>query len=153
MIVDKFNQFADGVALNTGAAASYLIGDQIDLGSAGIDLGHADQLYLVIKVTTAITAAATGTLSFTLASDAAAALTPASASKHLTTPVFDAAAGIAANTILYAGKLPFAGSVPYERYLGILQNTGVAAITAGAVDAFLCKDLAAYKAYPNAAGA
>lgn len=153
MIVDKLNQFCDAVALNTGAAGSYLIGDQIDLGSAGIDLGHTEEVYLVIKATTAITAGASGTLSFTVASDDSAAINATTGSKHLTTPTITVGAGIAANTVLFAGKLPFAGSVPYERYLGILQNTGVAAVTAGAVDAFLTKDLAAWKAYPNPVGA
>jgi hypothetical protein len=35
----------------------------------------------------------------------------------------------------------------YERYLGILQTTAVAAFTAGKVNAFLTKDPAVWRAY------
>ncbi len=34
MILDELLEFCDATALNTGGAASYLIGDQIDLGTA-----------------------------------------------------------------------------------------------------------------------
>ena len=43
MILDERNEFADAVALNTGAAGSYLIGDQIDLGVAR-DIGNGEPL-------------------------------------------------------------------------------------------------------------
>lgn len=152
MIVDKLNQFCDGVAANTGAAGSYLLGNQIDLRVAS-DLGHTEGAYLVIKTKTLLTSGASGTISFTLASDSTAAIDPTTGSKHLTTPVKDVGAGgIAANTILFAGQLPYQGSIPYERFLGILQNTGVAAMTAGTIDAFLVKDLAAWKAYEAVTG-
>ena len=39
MILDKLNEFADATALNTGAAGGYLIGNQIDLGLNGRDVG------------------------------------------------------------------------------------------------------------------
>ncbi len=146
MISDKYNQFCDGVALNTGGAGSYLIGDQIDLKSE-VDLGHVEEAYLVIKAKTLITAGASGTLGFALASDDTASINASTGSRHLLTPVKAVGAGIPAGTILFAGKLPFGGDVPYERFLGILQITGVAAITAGSVDAFLVKDLAAWRAY------
>lgn len=147
MIVDKLNQFCAGVAANTGAAGSYLLGDQIDL-RVPADLGHTEGAYLVIKTKTLLTSGANGTISFTLASDSTAAIDPSTSSKHLTTPVRAVGTvGIPANTILFAGQLPYEGPVPYERFLGILQNTAVAAMTAGTIDAFLVKDLAAWKAY------
>jgi hypothetical protein len=146
MISDKLNQFCDGVALNTGGANSYLLGDQIDL-QVPADLGHVEGAYLVIKARTQITAATNGTLSFVLASDDAAAINVSTGSRHLTTPARAVGAGIPAGTILFAGQLPYEGSTPYERFLGILQVTGVAAMTAGSIDAFLVKDLAAWKAY------
>jgi hypothetical protein len=152
MIVDKLNQFCAGVAANTGAAGSYLLGDQIDLRVAS-DLGHTEGAYLVIKTKTLLTSGANGTISFTLASDSTAAIDPSTSSKHLTTPVKAVGAGgIPANTILFAGQLPYEGSIPYERFLGILQNTAVAAMTAGTIDAFLVKDLAAWKAYEAVTG-
>jgi hypothetical protein len=152
MIVDKLNQFCEGVAANTGAAGSYLLGNQIDLGKAA-DLGHTEGAYLVIKTRALLTSGAGGTISFTLASDASAAVDPTTSSKHLTTPARAVGAGgIPANTILFAGRLPYEGAVPYERFIGILQNTAVAAMTAGTIDAFLVKDLAAWKAYEAVTG-
>ena len=152
MIVDKLNQVCAGVAANTGGAGSYLIGDQIDLGATA-DLGHVEGAYLVIKTKTLLTAGSNGTISFTLASDASAAIDPSTSSKHLTTPVrVVSTGGIPANTILFAGRLPFEGPVPYERFIGILQNTAVAAMTSGTIDAFLVKDLAAWKAYEAVTG-
>ncbi len=149
MILDTFNEFCDATALNTGAAASYLLGNQIDLGAVPRDIGVGEPLYLVIQVATAITAAATGTLQLHLASDAAAAMTPATATKHFSTTALDAAAGIAAGTVLAVVAVPMEGPV-YERYLGIVQTTGVAAMTAGAINAFLTRDVAKWKAYPDA---
>lgn len=150
MWLDNLNEFCDATALNTGAAASYLIGDQVDLGAAVVDIGAGEPLYFVVQADTAITSAATGTLQFHLASDAAAAMTPATASKHVSSAVFDSAAGIAAGTVLMAVAVPMAGNVPYERYLGVVQTSGTAAVTAGSVSAFLTKDVSKFKAYPDA---
>jgi hypothetical protein len=70
MILDKRNEFCDAVALNTGGAGTYLLGDQIDLGVAR-DMGNGEPMYLVITVATLPTSAAgTATAQFTLASDA-----------------------------------------------------------------------------------
>lgn len=146
MILDKLNEFADATALNTGAAGGYLIGNQIDLGLNGRDVGNGEPLYLVIQVDTAITAGAYGAVAFSLASDATAVIDPAASTKHLTTPVFTVGAGIAAGTVLYAGAIPSEWNA-YEQFLGIVQTTGVAAVTAGAVSAFLVRDVAKWKAY------
>ena len=146
MILDKLNEFADATALNTGAAGGYLIGNQIDLGLNGRDVGNGEPLYLVIQVDTAITAGASGTVAFSLASDATAVINPAASTKHLTTPVFTVGAGIAAGTVLYAGAIPSDGNA-FKQFLGIVQTTGVAAVTAGAVSAFLVRDVAKWKAY------
>lgn len=150
MILDTFNEFCDATALNTGAAAAYLLGNQIDLGATVPgDIGNGEPLYLVIQVDTAIAAGAGGTLTFSLASDADAAMTPATATKHFTTGTFDAAAGIAAGTVLAAVAVPMEGAA-YERYLGIVQTTGVAAVSAGKINAFLTHDVAKWVATPDA---
>lgn len=146
MILDKLNEFADATALNTGAAGSYLIGNQIDLGLAARDVGNGEPLYLVIQVDTEIDAGASGTVQFHLASDSTAAIDVATGTKHLSTPVFTVGSGIAAGTVLYAGAIPMEGNV-YEQFLGIIQTTGVAAVTAGSVSAFLVRDVAKWKAY------
>lgn len=150
MILDTFNEFCDATALNTGAAASYLLGNQIDLGkTVPGDIGNGEPLYLVIQVDTAIAAAAGGTVQFHLASDAAAAMTPATATKHFSTAALDAAAGIPAGTVIAAVAVPMEGQA-YERYLGIVQTTGVDAVSAGKINAFLTHDVAKWVATADA---
>ena len=149
MILDKRTEFADAVALNTGAAGTYLIGDQIDLGAAQRDVGNGEPLYLVITVDTLPTSGGAATAQFTLASDDSASIaTNGTASVHFVTKAF-AISEMAAGTVLAAVALPIQG-VAYERYLGILQTTGTAAFTGGKVNAFLTHDVAKWKAYADA---
>ena len=161
MILDSRNEFADAVALNTGAAGTYLIGSQIDLGAlnmAGVNggLGYGDQLYLVINVDTGINAGGAGTLQFQLASDDTAAIatngtaTVLANSPVLTTSTTSGNAGGA----LAAGKFLWVVEIPMlpesERYLGILQVTGTSAISAGKINAFLTADPGVVKHFPDA---
>lgn len=150
MIVDSRNEFCNATLLNTGGAGTYLLGDQIDLGTAAAPapLGTGDTLYLVIAVQTTITAGAGGTVSFTLASDDTANIaTNGTATVHFSTPARTVGAGIPAGTVLAVVELPRTGT--YERYLGILQTTGVAAVTAGRIDAFLTNDPSAWGAFDS----
>jgi len=146
MILDERNEFCDATALNTGAAGSYLIGDVIDLESIGLDLGEVD-LWLIVQVDTAVTSAGAATVAFTLASDAQEAIaTDGSATVH-------AASGAIPKATLVAGYEAFAVKLPagtYERYLGVLQTTGTAALTAGKVNAFLTPSRAKVKHYADA---
>jgi hypothetical protein len=145
MILDKRNEFCDAVALNTGGAGTYLVGDQIDLGVAR-DMGNGEPMYLVITVDTLPTSAGAATAQFQLASDASASIaTNGTATVHLETKAF-AISEMAAGTMLAAIALPLEG-VAYERYLGILQVTGTAAFTAGKINAFLTHDVAKWKSY------
>lgn len=151
MILDERTEFCDAVALNTGAAGTYLLGDQIDLGVAR-DIGAGQPLYLVVTVDTGITvAASTGTVSFSLASDNSASIaTAGTATVHATSAAWaTSTTAIPAGTVLFAVALPMEGAV-YERYLGILQTTGTTAINAGKINAFLTHDVAKYKAYADA---
>ena len=85
MIFDERTEFADantaGVA---GATGTELVGDVVDLGSTGRDIGNGQPLYLVITVDTEVDSAADGaTCNFILASDASATIaTDGSASVH-----------------------------------------------------------------------
>lgn len=146
MLMDERGEFCDATALNTGAAGKYLIGDVIDLTVAR-DLGNGQTVYLVIQVDTAVTSAGAATVAFILATDAQAAIaTDGTATEHNRT------AAIAKATLVagYALVIPLALESPvYERYLGILQETGVAALTAGKVNAFLTLDAAKWKAYAD----
>lgn len=148
MILDERTEFCDATALNTGAAGSYLIGDVIDTGDDG--LNDVDELYLVIQVTTAVTSAGSATVSFSLASDSAAAIaTDGSATVHATSAVIAKATLVAGYTVMVV-ELP---KGTYERYVGVLQTTAVAALTAGAVNAFLTPVKPTWKSFPQAAGA
>lgn len=145
MILDKRNEFCDATALNTGGAGTYLVGDQIDLGTAR-DVGNGEPMYLVITVDTLPTSGGSATAQFALASDASASIaTDGSATVHLQTKAF-AISEMAAGQVLAAIALPMEG-VAYERYLGILQTTGTAAFTGGKINAFLTHDVAKWKSY------
>jgi hypothetical protein len=144
MILDKRNEFCDAVALNTGAAGTYLLGDQIDLGVAR-DMGNGEPMYLVITVDTLPTSGGAATAQFTLASDDSASISTSTSTVHLLTKAF-AISEMAAGTMLAAIALPMEG-VAYERYLGVLQTTGTQAFTGGKINAFLTHDVAKWKSY------
>ena len=149
MILDERSEFCDATALNTGGAASYILGDVYDLGvtdpnDIAVGLG---ELYLVITVDTAATSGGSATGTFSLVTDSAAGLdsTPATIISSKAWPVAEMTAG----TVLLAVRLPMEGTA-YERYIGIQQTTGTAAFTAGKINAFLTKDVSRWTAYPDA---
>jgi hypothetical protein len=145
MIIDSRNEFCDAVSLNTGAAGTYLIGSQIDLGTDGVN--DVDGVYLVVNVDTAATSGGSATLQITLASDASAAIaTDGSATVHYSSAAI-AVASLTAGTYVAKVELP---KGTYERYLGILQVTGTAAFTAGKINAFLTNDPYTWKSTPDA---
>jgi len=155
MILDKRNEFADAVSV-AAAAGTALIGNVIDLGVNPGNLGVEEgPLYLVIRPSTEIiTAGAAGTLQFQLASDAQAAIaTDGSATVHAGSKLHVTDGNDANGAGMKAGGDAFIIKLPvdtYERYLGILAVTATTTTTAGAVDAFLTKDLNAWKAMPDA---
>jgi len=147
MIMDERTEFADATSLNTGAAGSYLIGDVVDLTNTGRDIGNGEPtMYLVIQVDTTATSGGSATVAFSLVSDAQAAIaTDGSATVHYNSgaiPVATLAAGYGAVAV----PLP-RGS--YERYLGVLQTTAVAALTAGKINAFLTENPPKWAAYTD----
>lgn len=154
MIIDKRNEFADALALNTGAAGTYLLGDVIDTQAPSIDPNttldlEGSDLYLFVNVDTTATSGGSATLQIKLASDAQDAIaTDGSATEHIVLPV-KAVADLTAGKLLGCVKLPV-GS--YERYLGILQVTGTAAFTAGKINAFLTSDPAIWRPYADNVG-
>ena len=123
MIMDELLEFADAESV-AAAAGTALIGDVIDLGANGEQLGDGEELYLVIQcATTIITGGAAGTIKFQLASDAAAAIaTNGSASVHIDTGTFvtdgEDANELHAGDYIYVGRIPNGHNPAYERYLG-----------------------------------
>jgi hypothetical protein len=144
MILDSRNEFADATALSTAATGLALVGNVIDLGTDGIN--DVEDMYLVVQIDTAVTSAGSATVAFTLASDAQAAIAvDGSASVHTTTAAVAKASLVAGYTVCQI-SLP---KGQYERYLGILQNVGTAALTAGKVNAFLTPNPVTAKAFSS----
>ena len=159
-ILDERLEFADDVDVSASAGTA-LIGDVIDLGAAGEDLGNGQPLYLVIRTggTEIITGGSAGTLQFTLASDAAAAIaTDGTATEHVLTEAFVTDDAAANDTEMNVGELIYSAPIPvgtggnYERYLGILATTVTTTTTAGTINAYLTLDpnTAGGKTYPDA---
>lgn len=147
MILDERSEFADATALSTAGTGRALVGDVIDLGATSRDIGTGEDLYLVIQVDTGATSGGAATVAFELASDAQAAIaTDGTATVHHATAAI-AVATLVAGYLVAAVRLP---SGTYERYLGILQNVGAFALTAGKVNAFLTHDISKWVAYPDA---
>jgi len=150
MILDKRTEFCDAVALNTGGAGTYTVGDQIDLTVAN-NIGTEDELYLVIAVETGIAAGSAGTVTFQLTSADNAALTT-NPLVHFQTAAFATGTGtgtttLKPGTVLSAVKLP--QGFDYKRYLGLRQVTATAAVTAGKIDAFLTPDAAQWVSFSS----
>lgn len=149
-IMDSTLEFCDATALNTGAAGTYLIGNVADL-TVVRNIANGQTVYLVISVDTTVTSGGAATVQFIFASDAQAAIaTDGSATQHFTTAAIPKATLVAG----YQTVIPLPLAKPdYEEFLGILQVTGTAALTAGKINAYLTLDPPAWKAQPNSANA
>lgn len=147
MILDELTEFCDATALNTGGAASYLIGDVVDLGAGSKPLYDIEHLYLVITVDTTATSGGAATGQFHLASDAQAAIAVDGTATYHWSSSARTVASLVAGLVVAVVPLP---KLPiYERYLGILQTTAVAAFTAGKVNAFLTPDPSNWAAFAD----
>jgi hypothetical protein len=148
MIIDSRTEFCDAAAM-AGGTGRQLVGDVVPLGAAVPNLGIGAQMFLVIKVATAFTSGGSATVDFELSSDAAAAIaTDGSATVHASTGAIALADLDAAGDIIAIMPLP--ARATYEDYLGIVANVGTAALTAGAIDAFITPVPDNWKAYPGA---
>jgi len=148
MILDERSEFADATALSTAATGLALVGDVIDLGTDGIN--EVDGIEFYVTVDTAVTSGGSATVSFVLASDAQAAIAvDGSATVHFQSAAIAKATLVAGYTAV-AVKLP---KGQYERYLGILQNVGTAALTAGKINSGLTPLDPSWKAFASPAQA
>lgn len=147
MIMDKLSEFCDATALSTAATGLAAIGNNIDLGVGGRNIGQGKPAYLVITVDTAPTSGGAATVEFQLVSDAQdPPAADATETVHLKTGAFPIADLTQGKKIVL--PIPMEG-VDFERYLGIQQNVGTAALTAGKINAFITYDPAGWKAYPE----
>lgn len=156
MIMDENLEFCDAVSV-AGSAGTALVGDVVDLTDIGKDVGQTGlPLYLVITCATSIiTGGAAGTIQFILASDAQAAIAAdGTESRHWVSGTFvtddDTPNELDAGATIAIVPLPMGGFRTYERYLGIETVIATTTITAGAINAFLTFNPAAWKAYADA---
>lgn len=158
MYLDERTEFADATAMNTGAAGTYNVGDVIDTralsGATTIDPNvtkdhEGSEQYLVIQIDTTATSGGAATAQFQLVSDSTTTIsTDGTQTIHYTGPAI-AVATLVAGYRYCAIPLP---SGSYERYIGVQQVTGVAAFTAGKINAFLTNDPALWRPYADNVG-
>jgi muconolactone delta-isomerase len=117
------------------AIGTAIIGDQIDM-KAGATGPVFTAGWLVVSVLEDITAAGNGTLTFALVSDAQIPIsTDGSATEHIEcNAVATSTTPIPAGTLLACVRIP---DGEYERYAGLMLATAGAALTEGAINAFL----------------
>lgn len=150
MIMDELLEFADATALSTAGTGLAAVGDVIDLGATPQDFGNGQPLYLVIQVDTAVTSGGSATVAFQLVSDAGSTLAAdGSETLHYESAAIGKATLVAGYELVI--PVPLGVGTEYERYLGIQQNVGTAALTAGNINAFLTFDPKGWKSYPDAA--
>lgn len=147
MIMDKLAEFCDATALSTVGTGLAAIGNNIDLSTAARNIGQGQQLYLVITVDTAVTSGGSATVEFQVVSDAQdPPAADGTETVHLKTPAFPKATLVQGYKAVF--PLPQLGNA-FERYFGIEQNVGTAALTAGKINAFLTMDPTGWQAYPE----
>jgi hypothetical protein len=150
MILDERLEFADALAVPVGPG-TVNVGDQIPLGVARDvgGVGDTSKLTVVVQVTAAFTSGGAATVAFQIVSDSVAAIdTAGTQSIHAKTKDFTIAELTALGNEIMLDLPPEATQEPYEEFLGIQAVVGVAALTAGSVNAFLTRDVGNWKAYP-----
>lgn len=135
MILDKRTEFASALALNTGAPATFNIGDVIDLSSAR-DVGNGQELWWYWRMITAATSGGAGTLTAQLVTDDNAGMATPTVIAQSESAI--ALASLGAGALVVMVPIPLI-RVP-ERFLGIRQITGTAAFTGGTFSSGLTLD-------------
>lgn len=145
MFVDRQNEFSDSQAVTVTAVSTNVI-DTLPTGviqpNLTQNLGGMGAAFLVVQVDTTFTGTA-GTLNISLESDSTANLA--------TSPTVHYSSGVIAQTALLQGTilmipLPVGN---YEKYLGLRYTAG-GTITAGAISAFLVRDVQNWRPYATA---
>ncbi len=147
MYVDSQLEFSDAQAVTATAISTNVIDLQPeDQTNVLQDIGHGEDMYLVVKTKTACTSATSAaTLTLTLESDSTADLATSATVHHSSGAIVFASFAPAKSEVAVI-KLP-AGD--YERYLGLRFTVGTENLTAGAFDAFITKDIQKAKEYAS----
>lgn len=147
MLFDKQNEFSDSQAVTATAISTNVI-DTLPMTSnpnSDQNLGGEASLYFVFQVDTAFTAAGAATLVVSIESDSTADLAT-SATVHYATAAIPKATLVAG----YSFYVPLPPG-DYERYLGARYTVATGPMTAGALSAFLSRDIQNWKSYATSA--
>lgn len=148
-IIDHNLEFADATSVGTPNNSTVNVGNVIDLGAAGNNVGDGEPMYFCVEVTTAIGSGGAATVSFQLASDSGSTLAvDGNQTIHYTSDVFALATVVAGFKLVVPLPWGNSGVNEYERYLGfqVVENAGQA-LNAGAVNAYITKNPRSWKAY------
>lgn len=151
MIHDILAQFCNAQAAAATAGTPLLLGSQIDLKAAGINISGGKPVWLVCLVTTAVVAAGAGTVELRLMSDDSASINVSTGTMHarsLSITTANNATTLPAGTMLWVQPLP--SHQTYEQFLGIVISATTQNISSGNIDAFLTEDVSYWKAYRDA---
>lgn len=143
MILDTQSKFSDAQAVTVTALATNVLDLRQSTSLALADEGVDIDMWLVVQVGTAFTAAGAATMTITIETDSTADLAT-SATVHFSTAAI-AVATLVAGYRAVAVKLP---SDLYERYLSVRYTIATGPMTAGTITAFLTPDLQRNVIYP-----
>lgn len=155
MILDTQAEFSDAQAVTATAISANVMDLQAALGGGAniaggntlLDVGQGEDIYLVVATAVAITDTGNdATLTVTLESATDAGLTTG-AVVHFSTGALAFASYAPAGSVIAQIKLP---NADYKRYLGLRYTVGAGPFTAGAIDAYLTKDVQRNRAYKSA---
>ena len=146
MIIDAFNEFSAAQAVTSTAISTNVI----DLGPTQStqrrDIGNGEDVWLVVQTKVAATdTSSDATLAVTLESADNEVLST-NATVHYSTGALAFAAFSPAGTAIAVVRLP---NALYRRYLGVRYTVASGPLTAGQFDAFLTKDIQAFRPYLN----
>lgn len=149
MYIDSQELFSDAQAVTATAISTNVFDLNPDAGTLAAslqDIGIGEEVYLVVMTVTTITdSGSDATLTVTLESDTAVGLA-SSPVVHISTGALAFATYATAGTVIFQGKLPVAD---YKRYLGVRYTVASGPFTAGAITAFLTKDIQRNKTYAS----
>ncbi|MBD1555012.1 Bbp16 family capsid cement protein [Pseudomonas typographi] len=146
MYIDKQAEFSDSQAVTASAVSTNVydlapIGNSVN-SNAVRDIGVGEDVYLVVQVDTAATAAGAATVTVTLESSSTEDLAT-DPTVHFSTTAY-ALADLTGGKTLAAIKLP---ADAYQQYVGVRYTVATGPLTAGEFSAFLTKDVQAFRAY------
>ncbi len=144
MILDKNLEFGDAFSVIFSSGTTNLLTTQVDLGSAGRDIGNGEPIFVTVNVDEAIVGASS-TLQFRIASDDSAVIHATTSTEHYLTEAFTPAQ-LAQGTVF---SFPLPVALEYEQFVGVQAIVAGANITAGAVSVYLTRDPHGWKAYPD----